>query len=130
MPAPASILGARSPRAPRAPKVRERASYLRGWEHRRESDERVEQNLDPFEIDLWRKLRGQFKGTPHARLEAFRKYVEEHPRDIYAFQQKRSEARVEATVKLSRDLGGVEVPCAPPWRYRTRELCKLFRPRS
>ena len=54
----------------------------RAREKRSELDDAVTVNLAPDEIALWRKVRGMFKGPPHARFEAFRRYVEEHPGEV------------------------------------------------
>jgi hypothetical protein len=59
-------------------------SAFRGWEKRRELDERVTVNLEPHLIPLWRKVRAGIVGRPDARAEAFAEYVEEHPREALA----------------------------------------------
>ena len=52
----------------------------RGWEHRRERDERVEVNLPEDLVPLWRRVkRGLRCKTPHECYEAMIHYAEEHP---------------------------------------------------
>ena len=63
---------------------RQRAALVRAREKRSELDDAVTCNLAPDELALWRKVRGQFKGSPHARLEAFREYAAEHPGEVIA----------------------------------------------
>lgn len=46
-----------------------------GAEHRRERDEAVEVNIPPHLLALWRRTKGQFKGTPHERYEQFMQHV-------------------------------------------------------
>lgn len=50
----------------------------RGWETRRERDERVTENLPADLLPLWKRMRNQFKGSPMHRYEMFMQYVEEH----------------------------------------------------
>ena len=50
----------------------QRAALVRAREARSELDDAVTCNLAPDELALWRRVRGQFRGTPHARLESFR----------------------------------------------------------
>ena len=56
----------------------------RAREKRSELDDAVTCNLAPDELALWRRVRGQFKGSAHARFEAFREYVESHPGELVA----------------------------------------------
>jgi hypothetical protein len=51
----------------------------RGWEHRRERDEWVVQNLEPYLLPLWERIKGSLRGTPEERYEAFMQYVHDHP---------------------------------------------------
>jgi hypothetical protein len=88
-------------------------------------DEAVEVNLDPWEVSLWRKVKSRFRGRPDARLRAFREYVSKHPKEIYTELEGVSAAK---TAKLLHEKGkwvGVEVPCAPPWRYRNKASCRI-----
>lgn len=116
----ASLLPRPSPRKPR-----EKVSYLRGWEHRREKDEAVETNLDPWEIALWRKIKARFKGSPQARLRGFREYVSKHPKEIYGEIEVVSAAKTAQLLHAKGEWVGVEVPCAPPWRYRVKSTCRI-----
>lgn len=61
--------------------------HQKGWEHRKEKNERVIRELDPHLQHLWRKMQYQFKGDPEDRAEQFKEYVEEHPgEDMGALQ--------------------------------------------
>src|SRR5579863_5135940 len=93
------ILGVPAPK-----KRREKKGYLRGWEHRKEAEERVLRELEPYEIALWQRIGKQFRGGSDARLKAFRQYVHDHPGEIYGELQSRADRGVEATVKLNQDL--------------------------
>jgi hypothetical protein len=70
----------------------------RGWETRRENDEFVEQNIPEELLLLWRKVKGQFKGDPHSRYEAFMEWVEENPDANAQIQMEHAEK------KLRKDL--------------------------
>lgn len=70
----------------------------RGWERRRERDEFAAQNLDPEHLPLWRRIGGQFKGTPHERFERFVEYTEEHPEEVAGAQQEEADAKLEAMI--------------------------------
>jgi hypothetical protein len=133
------------------PSQAKRLGARRGWEHRKEADEAVEVNLSPDERGLWRKLKGRWRGAPHARLEAFRHYLHDHPGELRAERAGHGEARAKVLVRereraafskapcappyrsrnrrackgdfLSGSAGGVEIPCREPYRYRTKDLC-------
>ena len=62
----------------------QRAALVRAREARSERDDAVTCNLAPDELALWRKVRSQFLGSPHARLEAFREYTAAHPGELVA----------------------------------------------
>lgn len=62
-------------------------SAARGWEKRREADERVLQNLEPELHELWLRVKGLFQGTPENRERLFRQYAHEHPEEIVEAQQ-------------------------------------------
>ena len=103
-------------------------SARRGWEHRKEKDEAVLVNLDPHEIALWERTKAQFKGTPEQRERSFRQYVHDHPTEIYTQLEVVSDSALARLLKEQRratDL--VEVPCEPPYRVRTKELCAMSR---
>jgi hypothetical protein len=72
----------------------------RGWEHRKERDERVLVNLPPHLHTLWNKLKLQFKGTPEERMKNFLEYVEENPGEDMAGLQ---DAADKALNKLIRE---------------------------
>ena len=54
--------------------ARQAAAY-RGWEKRREHDEAVTVNLPADMLPLWEKAKGQFKGSPDERREAFLQFA-------------------------------------------------------
>ena len=62
----------------------QRAALVRAREARSERDDAVTCNLAPDELALWRKVRAQFRGSPHARLESFREYAAAHPGELVA----------------------------------------------
>lgn len=106
-------------------KPADRRSYLRGWEHRKEADEAVVVNLDPHEVALWEKIKARFKGEPEARLRAFREYVSKHPGEIFGAIEFESAKTLAKKLHEKGQWVGVEVPCAPPWRYRNKETCRI-----
>jgi hypothetical protein len=120
-----------------APRRRSRApiASARAWETRRERDERVEQNLDPWEIDTWRRHKRNFKGTPEQRLRAFRDWLEEREAETRGERARAGEEKAARLVREKRARErGVEVPCWRPWRYRTKAACapadkRIRRPR-
>jgi hypothetical protein len=57
-------------------------SAYRGWEKRRENEERVTVNLPADLLPLWRRTQAMFKGTPDERREQFERYAFEHPREV------------------------------------------------
>jgi len=99
-------------------------SASRGWEHRREADEAVEANLSPDERALWRRLKGKWKGTPHARLEKFRQYLHDHPSELRADRAEHGEKRAKALIREREARASVSSPCAPPYRARVKRACK------
>ena len=109
----------------RTRKARDAKSYARGWEKRKEADERVEVNLDPWEIATWRQNRTRFKGTPDERLRAFRDWSEEHEAETRGERARETETMAARLIREKRAREkGVKVPCAAPWRYRTRAACR------
>jgi hypothetical protein len=110
------------------PKQREKASYLRGWEHRREKDEAVEVNLSPEEAALWRRMKGRFKGTPHERMTKFRHWLHDHPGELERETGRRSESRVVDLVRRRESAAAVAVPCRDPFRFRTKAACRGTKP--
>ena len=70
----------------------------RGWQHRRERDEFVTQNLPPELIPLWERIKGQFHGTPEERYQQFMAYVQDHPGEEMAAVQSESDAKLDALI--------------------------------
>jgi hypothetical protein len=56
----------------------------RGAEHRSEREEAARGEIDPAHGALWKRVGRGIKGTPHARAEKFKEYVEENPREAMA----------------------------------------------
>lgn len=54
----------------------------RGWETRRQNDERVTVNLPPDFLPLWSRIKTQFRGSAQEREEAFLKYAYEHAGEV------------------------------------------------
>ena len=80
-------------------------SDYRGADTRGERNERVEQDLPPELVPLWRKMRGQFRGgTPHERAVRFQEYADtdEGERARLELLEQESGERTEAFV-LERD---------------------------
>jgi hypothetical protein len=114
-----------------AAKRREPSSYARGWEKRRETDERVEQNLDPREIAAWRRSKALFKGTPDERARKFREYQEERSSELRGEFASAGEATALRLVKTKREREvGVKVPCRKPYRRRVKAACNPELPRK
>lgn len=74
----------------------------RGWEHRRERDEWVVQNLEPALIPLWTRMKGQFTGTPHERYDAFMAYVHDHPGEETEALQSGADSWLEQEIRAGR----------------------------
>lgn len=74
----------------------------RGWETRRQNDERVAVNIAPDLLPLWDRIKGQFKGTPEERFEAFDQYASEHGSEID------QAVNDEAEEKLAREIARFE----------------------
>lgn len=105
-------------------KTRDPKSSARAWETRRERDERVEQNLDPWELEAFRRHKALFKGTPEERTRAFREWTEEHPAELRGHAARSGESKAARLVREKREREkGVKVPCAAPWRKRVRAAC-------
>jgi hypothetical protein len=74
--------------------------HQRGWEHRKEQDERAQNNIPPEYQLAWKRLKNQFKGTPDQRAEQFMEYMEEHPGENDDLLQQRADKDV---AKMQRD---------------------------
>jgi hypothetical protein len=108
----------------KAAKRREPSSYARGWEKRREADERVEQNLDPWELPEFRRHRALFKGTAEERTRAFREWSESHAAELGGARARAGESHAARLVREKRERErGIKVPCAAPYRRRVKAAC-------
>lgn len=109
----------------------ERSSYLRGAEHRQEAQERVEANLDPWEIPMWRKHRyakgpnGKllFTGTPDHKAMRFREWLEAHEREATGQRARAAEEATARAVRAREKRAVVATPCRTPFRFRTKAAC-------
>ena len=64
-------------------------------ERRSESDQTVRNNVPPEYLALWERVKRQIKGSDrHSRTEAFLHYVEEHPGELLASMEDRTDALV------------------------------------
>lgn len=81
-------------------KLAKLSPHQRGWEHRREKDERAQVNIPPEFHGLWNKLKSRFKGTPDQRAEQFMEYVEEHPDENIEWLQENADREV---AKMTRE---------------------------
>lgn len=78
--------------------------HQRGWEHRREQDERALNNIPPEHAGAWKKLKNLFKGTPDQRAEQFMEYLEEHPGESDTWLQDNADKEVaKATRKWEKE---------------------------
>ena len=68
----------------------------RGWDRRRENEERVTVNIAPDLMPLWERVRWGLKGTPQERLEAFEAYVHDHPSEVTQALQDAADAKLHA----------------------------------
>ena len=67
------------------------SSHQRGWEHRKEQDERASNNIPPEHLLAWNKLKKMFKGTPDQRAEQFMEYLEANPGDSDEMLQEKAD---------------------------------------
>ncbi len=66
---------------------------VRGWERRRENDERAIVNMASDHVALWHRVKGAApRGTPHARAEWLAEYAEEHPAEVVQALDEQSDA--------------------------------------
>jgi DNA topoisomerase I len=71
----------------------------RGWERRRENDERALNNIPPEHAFAWKKLKKLFKGTPDQRAEQFMEYLEEHPGESDEWLQENADKEVSKAIR-------------------------------
>jgi len=87
------------------------AGTPRGWEHRKEQDERAKNNI-PREYWLtWEKLKGKFRGTPDQRAEQFMEYLEEHPGEDDEIAQQYADREVAKLKREQQDQARKERVC-------------------
>ena len=117
------------PPRPRGKSLKREIGARRGWDKRREADEAVAVNLDAHELPAWDKEKARFKGTPEQRLRAFRHYMHGSPDVVPYHLERESDAKLARLIKEHEYARTVAVPCGPPWRFRTKELCKMQNPK-
>lgn len=83
------------------------ASATRGWEHRRESAERVEVNLPPELVPLWRRTSSRYRGNPHQRFERFMHDVHDDERAAIVALEQQAEARLRGEIAARESLAPV-----------------------
>ena len=121
-----------------AAEERRRAGYLRGAAHRQEAQERVETNLEPWQVALWRKHRyakdahGRllFTGTPDHKAARFQEWLAEHEREVVGQHARAAEAKGLQIVRERENRAAVAVPCRTPFRFRTKAACNPETPRK
>jgi len=75
----------------------------RGWEHRRERDERVEQNLPADLVPLWRRVkRGLRCTTPHDCYEKMLQYAHDNPGESVVALAEDAERNLERLLSAER----------------------------
>jgi hypothetical protein len=75
------------------------AAAYRGWERRRENDERVAVNLDADMLPLWDRIKLQFRGTPEERTESFLQHVHDSGSDVLWAVQQEADAKLAASIR-------------------------------
>jgi len=87
----------------------------RGWEHRKEQDERAENNIPPEHQLFWRKIKNMFKGTPDQRAEQFMEYLEAHPGENDELLQQHADKGAAKAIRewerKQREQGKLEQNC-------------------
>jgi len=79
------------------------AGARRGWEHRRERDERVEQNLPSDLVPLWRRVkRGLRCTTAHDCYEKMLQYAHDNPGEAVVAMAESAERDLEALLAAER----------------------------
>lgn len=71
----------------------------RGWEKRREQDERARNNIPPEYQGAWDKLKRKFRGNPDQRAERFMEYMEENPSERDEVLQEKADKDVARMVR-------------------------------
>lgn len=72
---------------------------LKGWETRREREERVRVNIPPELHALWERTKYDFKGSPDQRQRAFMDYVHDHPGEDVAILQDESDDTLDRMIR-------------------------------
>jgi 2'-5' RNA ligase len=90
----------------------------RGWETRREREEKVVREIEmsaPHLLHLWKKLKSQFKGEPEERAQKFIEYVQEHDGEEMGILQDYADREVK---RLIKELEKKHLDEPPPASFR------------
>lgn len=115
-----------------------RARHLTAGARLHEHNDRVEQNLDPWEVPAWRRHRyakgpgGKplFHGSPDQKARQFREWLEGHQAEARAGVAQRGERETAKLVRQQTSAAAVKVPCREPYRFRTRAACRGTKPQA
>lgn len=84
---------------------RETRAHIRRGEHLRESDDQVLASIPPELAMLWEKVKHSIRGSSHrSRTEAFLHYAEEHPSEVLAVIDDRTDALIAELEARERSL--------------------------
>lgn len=88
---------------------------------RKERDDFAEQNIPPDLQALWHRTKGQYRGPPHQRAEAFLEYAEAHPMENVDALQALADKRLAQAMKQRRDRD-IEFPFGFNVKRRTTRM--------
>jgi hypothetical protein len=84
-------------------------------ERRQESDDEVRGNLPPDLLPLFERVKRQIRATDRmSRTEAFLKYAEENPAEVYAEQERRAEQEIRELMRQETRLAKAVDRRKPP----------------
>lgn len=101
---------------------------LRGWERRREREERCAQNIPAELLALWEEVKGSSRGgTPHERYEAFLQYATDHPAEAMAALQGQADADLEAQLaaRSAQEASGIPARGKPRLVFYRGQLHRI-----
>ena len=99
---------------------RQERAIRRGHHHAlSQSDDTVRGNIPPDLVPLWDRVKGRIKGSDRkSRTEAFLQYAEEHPGEVFAVIDTRTDAVI---AELERDHRRASVAARRPMPRRAHE---------
>lgn len=84
-----------------------------------QSDDTVRGNIPSDLVPLWERVKGRIKGGDRkSRTEAFLQYAEEHPGEVYAVIESRTD---ELIAEMERQHGDMKRLARRPLRHHSRE---------